>query len=274
MADLTSLISALGGEFLPGTVVLAGAGCGDVGSLTLDVLALLRRCDALVYDALVDESVLALANPGARRIAMGKRAGGQSAHQDEINLCLATLAGEGLRVLRLKGGDPGVFGRGGEEAAFLLTRGIDCRWLPGVSAALGCGAAAMIPLTHRGQSRSVTLITGRQIGGNASRHWQQSLALGSTLVFYMGAAQAAAIAASLKLAGADGALSCALVRDGGRPGQRLEFCCLDELATAARNLGGDGPCLIMVGEVCAIGEELTALRAGLGRLSATEVAHG
>lgn len=268
MAEFDSMIDSLAADFAPGSVVLAGAGFGGMGSLTLEVLACLRRCDVLVFDALVDESILALANREAKCIPMGKRAGGDSSHQDDINLCLLEQARRGLRVLRLKGGDPGVFGRGAEEAAFLLKRGIDCRWLPGVSAALGCGAAAMIPLTHRGLARSVSFVTGQQmggqqIGGEGSRHWQQLLAQGNTLVFYMGANQAGLISASLQLAGASATLPCALVRDGGRPSQQLKFCPLKDLSTAASTLKGDGPCLMLVGEVCAVGEELNQLRAEL-----------
>ncbi|WP_372871347.1 uroporphyrinogen-III C-methyltransferase [Shewanella sp.] len=282
MAEIHSMIDSLAADFAPGSVVLAGAGFGGMGSLTLEVLACLRRCDVLVFDALVDESILALANRAAKRIPMGKRAGGDSSHQDDINLCLLEQAQRGLRVLRLKGGDPGVFGRGAEEAAFLLKRGIDCRWLPGVSAALGCGAAAMIPLTHRGLARSVSFVTGQQmggqqIGGEGSRHWQQLLAQGNTLVFYMGANQAGLISASLQLAGASAALPCALVRDGGRPSQQLKFCHLKDLSTAASSLKGDGPCLMLVGEVCAVGEELNQLRAELLNgvdLCAVEVVYG
>src|ERR1700721_1769808 len=173
--------------FEPGHVWLAGAGPGDPGLLTLYALAGLAHADVIVHDALVDKRVLALARPQARLEFAGKRGGRPSAVQADISKRLIELANEGRRVLRLKGGDPCVFGRGGEEAMALATAGIRFRIVPGITAAIGGLAYAGIPLTHRGINSAVTLITGHNSDGavpgevNSAPDWP-AIATGSPVI--------------------------------------------------------------------------------------------
>ena len=161
---MTSLSASLP-VFQPGTVWLVGAGPGDPGLLTLHALNALEQADVLVYDALVGEAVLDLAKPDCERIYAGKRGGRPSPVQADISQRLVRLAKEGLRVLRLKGGDPFVFGRGGEEALALVTAGVPFRIVPGISAGIGGLAYAGIPVTHRDTNSAVTFLTGHGVGG-------------------------------------------------------------------------------------------------------------
>ena len=178
-----------------GHVTLAGAGPGEAGLLTLKTLERIRAADAIVHDALVSEEIRALFPPEAQHFAVGKRSGDpRSSSQEQINALLARLALAGLAVLRLKGGDPYIFGRGGEEALYLQSRGIPVELLPAVSAVNGAAAAAGVPLTHRGVSRSFTVLAGE-------RHlldetdWPALVALGGTWVFLMAKASTEEIAA-------------------------------------------------------------------------------
>ena len=149
---------------MKGCVYLVGAGCGGPELLTRRGAELLGGCDAVVYDDLIGEGLLALAPPEARRLYMGKRAGRHSAAQEDICAALIALAGEGKRVVRLKGGDPFVFGRGGEELLALKAAGVPCEEVPGISSAIAIPALAGIPVTHRGVSQSVHIITGHTAG--------------------------------------------------------------------------------------------------------------
>lgn len=259
----TSLQVLLQNNTLPslsaGSVALVGAGCGSLGNLTLAALKLIASAEAVVFDALVDSDILVLLPETCERYDMGKRGGNVSASQDAINHKLLELAQCGLKVLRLKGGDPGVFGRGGEEALFLARHGVKSQFIAGVTAALGCAASAAIPLTHRGVARSVTLVTGHQQDGETTHHWRTLLALGSTLVFYMGKDQAQKIAASLLLAGADATLPMVFISAGCREQQQLFYATVSTMTAAAKQIHTDGPTLMILGEVVAVGSELQQL---------------
>ncbi len=196
----------------PGWVWLCGAGPGDPGLLTLHAVNALRQADVVIYDALVQEAILDWA-PGAERVYAGKRGGKPSAKQRDISLRLVELSREGKRVLRLKGGDPFVFGRGGEEAQTLVQHGVPVRIIPGISAGIGGLAYAGIPVTHRDVNQSVTFVTGHDQSGQtpSSLDWQ-AIARGSqVIVIYMGMKHVERIAAALLDAGRPADEPCAVV---------------------------------------------------------------
>lgn len=248
----------------PGEVALVGAGPGDVELLTLKALRLLQQADVVVYDRLVGEEILALIPDRAQRHDVGKRCGIKSLSQEAICELLISLALQGKRVVRLKGGDPYVFGRGGEEALALQARGIRFVVVPGITAALGCAASSGIPLTHRGISRSVTLVTGHlqaeaQQSEQLFNGWQVLVRGGHTLVFYMGLEQAAHIQQGLLLAGAGGAVPVALIIAGTTRRQQVVVSSLSDLAQQAERLKGQTPVLILVGEVVRLREQLAQM---------------
>lgn len=217
--------------FAPGWVWLCGAGPGDPGLLTLHALNALSQADVVVYDALVDPGILDWA-PEAQHIYAGKRGGKPSARQRDISLHLVDLARAGHRVLRLKGGDPFVFGRGGEEAQTLVQHGVPIRIIPGISAGLGGLAYAGIPLTHRDVNQSVTFVTGHDQSGQSptSLDWS-ALARGSqVIVVYMGLKHARQIADSLIAGGRDREDPVAVITDATLPGQQVLETRLDRLA--------------------------------------------
>jgi uroporphyrin-III C-methyltransferase len=247
-----------------GQVALVGAGPGDVDLLTLKAFKLILQADAVVYDRLVGEEILALIPAQAQRHDVGKRCGVKSLSQEAIGELLITLALQGKRVVRLKGGDPYVFGRGGEEALALQARGVPFFVVPGITAALGCAASCGIPLTHRGISRSVTLVTGHlqaeaQESEQLFHGWQALVSGGHTLVFYMGLEQAAHIRGGLLAAGAARELPVALIVAGTTRRQRVVTTTLDGLELQAERLQGETPVLILVGEVVRLREQLSQL---------------
>ncbi len=231
-----------------GIVHLVGAGPGDPELLTLRAHRLLAEADTIVYDRLVDPAVLELGRRDAERIHVGKAAGRHSLSQDEINALLARLASQGKRVVRLKGGDPFVFGRGGEELEALRARGIAVAVVPGVTAALGCAAAAEIPLTYRGLASAVTFVTASQRDGG-ELDWAALARLPGTLAIYMGVSQAERIAERLVAHGRRPATPVALVENGTRQGERVIVGKLGELAALVEAHGIGAPALIVVGEV-------------------------
>ena len=245
-----------------GTVTLVGAGPGDVDLLTVKALRLIQQADVVVYDRLVGAEILALIPAHAERHDVGKRCGEPSLSQQQINERLLMLARQGKAVIRLKGGDPYVFGRGGEEALFLRQHGIQVSVVPGITAALGCAASCDIPLTQRGIARSVTLITGHLQAG-ADKHsrpflgWSQLLGEGHTLVFYMGLEQAATIRQGLLGYGHLASMPVALIVAGTTPRQRVVTTTLGELEQQAQHLKGATPVLIMIGEVVRLRAQLT-----------------
>ena len=233
--------------FAPGQVWLAGAGPGDPGLLTLDALAGLAQADVVVHDALVDERVLALAGPQARLEFSGKRGGKPSATQADISQRLVALARAGHRVLRLKGGDPFVFGRGGEEAMTLASAGVPYRVIPGVTAGLGALAAAAIPATLRGVNRAVIFAAGH--GADEDFDWAPLARTGQPIVFYMVMYNLERIAAALMQGGLAPETPAAVIASATTPKERVLIATLGELATAAREQKFEPPAIVVVGDI-------------------------
>ncbi|WP_099827299.1 uroporphyrinogen-III C-methyltransferase [Oceaniglobus indicus] len=232
----------------PGWVWLCGAGPGDPGLLTLHALNALRQADVVIFDALVEPAILDWA-PQAEHIYAGKRGGKPSAVQRDISLQLVDLARKGRRVLRLKGGDPFVFGRGGEEAQTLVQHGVPIRIIPGISAGIGGLAYAGIPVTHRDVNQSVTFVTGHDQSGNApgSLDWPAISKGSQVIVIYMGMKHIARIAAALLDAGRPASEPVAIVTDATTPRQQvlettLATCTADIAAAAI-----EPPAIICVG---------------------------
>jgi uroporphyrin-III C-methyltransferase/precorrin-2 dehydrogenase/sirohydrochlorin ferrochelatase len=235
----------------PGMVHLVGAGPGAADLLTLRALRLLGEADVIVHDRLVPAEVLALARRDAARIFVGKARGSRCMTQAEINALLVRLAREGKRVVRLKGGDPFVFGRGGEEAAALAEAGIACEVVPGVTAALACAAQARIPLTHRDAARLLTFVTGHTCDGTLDLPFHALAQPGQTLAIYMGLATLPALAARLVAAGLDPSTPAAIIERGGTPAARVLVGTLGSVARDGQRWAVGGPVLVIVGEVAA-----------------------
>ncbi len=233
--------------FEPGHVWLAGAGPGDPGLVTLDALAGLAQADVVVHDALVDPRVLALAGTQARLEFAGKRGGKPSATQADISERLVALARAGARVLRLKGGDPFVFGRGGEEAATLAAAGIPFRIIPGVTSGLAALAAAGIPATLRGSNRAVILAAGH--GAEEDFDWAPLARTGQPIVLYMVMQNLAQVAAALMRAGLAAQTPAAVIASATTPRQRILISSLEEMAEAARAQGFEPPAIVVVGDI-------------------------
>lgn len=236
-------------------IAIVGAGCGDIDLLTIKAVRAIIGAQAIVYDNLVSRDILQLAADDCELHYMGKRFEEASATQEQINLKLLQLNQQGKVVIRLKGGDPNVFGRGAEEAMYLAQHGIKSEFIAGVTAALGCAASAGIPLTHRKVSRSVTFVTGHNCDDSAVE-WGGLLASKSTLVFYMGKERAADIAHGLLKAGAKLSLPVAFISNGGRTDQQVITTTIKDMVDIAGAITVDGPTLLIVGEVVAIGKEL------------------
>src|SRR5438270_3779018 len=238
-------------ELLPGSVWLAGAGPGDPGLLSVLTLHGLKQADIVVYDALVDDRILGLARPGAMLEYAGKRGGKPSAKQRDISLRLIELAYEGKRVLRLKGGDPFVFGRGGEEALALVGAGIPFRIVPGISAGIGGLAYAGIPVTHRDVNSAVAFITGHDASGLVpdSVNWA-ALAQGApVLVIYMALKHIEPITARLMAAGRQSSEPVAVVAKATTAEQIVLETTLGAAAADVLAAGIEPPALVVVGEV-------------------------
>jgi uroporphyrin-III C-methyltransferase len=246
--------------FVPGHVWLAGAGPGDPGLLTLDALAGLAQADVIVHDALVDARVLALAGEQARLEFAGKRGGKPSATQADISQRLVALARGGHRVLRLKGGDPFVFGRGGEEAMALAAAGIPFRIIPGVTAGLAALAAAGIPATLRGVNRAVIFAAGH--GADENFDWAPLARAGQPIVFYMVMHNLERISAALMQAGMAADTPAAIIASATTPAQRILVATLGQLAAAAREQKIEPPAIVVIGDIVPmrarlLGEALT-----------------
>lgn len=239
-----------------GEVALVGAGPGDPELLTLKALRALQDADVILHDRLVPPAVLDMARRDARRICVGKAAGGAGSTQAEINALLIEHASQGRRVVRLKGGDPFMFGRGGEELEALQQAQIRFSVIPGITAAAGCAAYAGIPLTHRDHAHSVTFITGHGDGDGREPDYHALAKPGITAVFYMGLARVAHIAAKFVQHGAPDRLPAALIAQGTLENQRVVTGTLATIAEAATRAGLESPALLVVGEVASLHDSL------------------
>lgn len=236
-----------------GAVWLVGAGPGDPELLTIKAMKALQGADVVVHDGLVSEEILALAPASARRISVAKRKSRHSYGQDEINRMLVAFAQDGLQVVRLKGGDPFIFGRGGEELEACREAGVEHHVVPGVTAALAAGASAGAPLTHRGLAQAVTFVTGHAAsGGEPDLDWAALAKPNHTVVIYMGLSTAASIAARLMGAGRAAATPALIVENASRIDERRVATTLAGLAEAAALL--QGPALLIVGEAMALAQ--------------------
>ncbi|MDN3555842.1 uroporphyrinogen-III C-methyltransferase [Halomonas maura] len=256
----------------PGEVAIVGAGPGDPGLLTLRALSLLEQADCLVFDRLVSREVLALASPKARRFYVGKASRCHALTQEQTNALLVRLAGEGRRVVRLKGGDPYIFGRGGEEGEVLIAHGIRFRVVPGITSAQGCAAYGGFPLTHRDHAQSVTFVTGHRKGdGELILDWSALAVPHHTAVFYMGLANAGTISRQLQAHGLPASHPVALVERGTTPEQRRVITCLGELVATIAREGLTPPTLIVVGEVVRLADTLAQPAAQVAILAEGEI---
>jgi uroporphyrin-III C-methyltransferase/precorrin-2 dehydrogenase/sirohydrochlorin ferrochelatase len=232
-----------------GFVHLVGAGPGDPELLTLKAARVLAQCDVVVHDRLVHPAILDHCRAGAERVYAGKERARHFMRQSEINALLVNRARRGQRVARLKGGDPMIFGRAGEEIEALLEAGVPFAVVPGVTAASGCAAAAGIPLTHRELAKTVVLVTGHTKDGEPDLDFDALCRRGQTLVFYMGHKALGRLCARLVAGGLDPALPAALVENGTLPEQRVVRATLATLATAVADQGIAGPALLVIGAV-------------------------
>jgi uroporphyrin-III C-methyltransferase len=239
-----------------GKVWLVGAGPGDPELLTIKAARLIAQADALVYDHLVSDDIMALARPDARRIYAGKEASNHTLPQDSINQLLVDLANEKLSVVRLKGGDPFIFGRGGEELETLVESGIPFEVVPGITAAAGCAAYAGFPLTHRDHAQAVTFVTGHLKDGTVNLDWQALSRPKQTVVFYMGIGAAAEICRQMIAHGLPSMTPAAVVRNGTQADQKTLLATLGTLPDRIAASGIKPPALIIVGSVTKLHEKL------------------
>ena len=240
-----------------GIVYLVGAGPGDPGLLTVRALRLIEQADVVVYDRLVSAEILALIPPGVSRIAVGKAPGHHCVPQDQINDLLVGVACKRRRVVRLKGGDPFIFGRGSEEALHLKRHGIPFEVVPGVTSAAAASAYAGIPLTHRGLSRTVHLVTGHQRDDEPlDLPWKEMAGGASTLAVYMGLSNLGVIGERLAAAGMDPATPAAAIQAGTTSDQRRVLATLATLPGAVESAGLRAPVMLVIGHVVSLAADL------------------
>ncbi len=240
----------------PGTVALVGAGPGDPELITLRGLARIRCADVVVYDRLVDRRLLDEAPPHALRIYAGKACGAHALPQGEINALLIAHATEGARVVRLKGGDPFVFGRGAEEAEALARAGIACEIVPGLTSAVAVPAAAGIPVTHRGVASSFTVVTGHACADGAGADWEHLATGVDTIVVLMGLGNLAHIAHELIAHGRAASTPVAVVSAGTTEAQETLIGTLADIAARAKAASIAAPALVVIGDVVAVRDRI------------------
>jgi uroporphyrin-III C-methyltransferase/precorrin-2 dehydrogenase/sirohydrochlorin ferrochelatase len=239
-----------------GRVYLVGAGPGDPELLTLRAVRLLQQADVVVYDHLVSSAVLDFVSPTAERIYAGKRRNEHTMRQEQINLLLVKLASKGRQVVRLKGGDPFIFGRGGEELEALAKQGIAFEVVPGVTAASGVASYAGIPLTHRDYAQSCLFVTGHLKDGTADLDWPSLVRLRQTVVIYMGLGGLSEICHQMMVHGASPELPIAVVQDGSIATQKVVVGTLSTMPERVARENLKSPCLTIIGEVVKLHDAL------------------
>ncbi len=239
-----------------GEVYLVGAGPGDPDLLTFRALRLMQKADVVVYDRLVSDAIMELVRRDSEKFYVGKERDKHAVEQEDINQCLVRLAREGKRVLRLKGGDPFIFGRGGEEISTLMDEGINFQVVPGITAAAGCAAYSGIPLTHRDFAQAVIFVTGHLKDGTVNLNWKMLAHEHQTVVFYMGLHGVHCICEKLTKHGRSGSTPVALVERGTTPEQKVYIGTLDTLPQMVKDNNVKPPTLIIVGEVVQMHEKL------------------
>ena len=239
-----------------GEVYLVGAGPGDPDLITFKALRLMQKADVVIYDRLVSEPILDMVRRDAEKIYAGKASSNHAIPQESINQMLVRLAREGKRVLRLKGGDPFIFGRGGEELAELVDENIEFQVVPGITAASGCASYAGIPLTHRDFSQACIFVTGHRRSGAEDLNWEMLSHANQTVVFYMGLENVQRICSSLKAHGRAADTPAALVEKGTTTAQRVFIGDLDSLPGIIADNEVHAPTLVLVGEVVKLHNKL------------------
>ncbi len=242
-----------------GSVALVGAGPGDPDLLTVKAARLIAAAEVIFADRLVGKGILELANPAAEIVPVGKSKGEHSVPQDEIHARMIAAARAGKRVVRLKGGDPFIFGRGGEEVEALRAANVDVEVVPGISAAMGVAASTQIPLTHRDTAQAVTFVTGHaKLGEEPDLDWRALARGNQTVVVYMGVGTAGTIAARLVAAGRGRETPVAAIENGTRSDEIRAFGVLGELNEIIQRAGIQGPALLIIGEVAAMAKDAPA----------------
>jgi uroporphyrin-III C-methyltransferase/precorrin-2 dehydrogenase/sirohydrochlorin ferrochelatase len=260
--------AATDGDKLPrGEVYLVGTGPGDPDLLTFRALRLMQQADVVLYDRLIGDGILNLVRRDAERIYVGKMKKDHTVAQEEIGKMLIRLAQEGKRVLRLKGGDPFIFGRGGEEIETLAENGITFQVIPGITAANGCAAYAGIPLTHRDHAQGCIIVTGHEKDGELNLNWNSLIQPRQTVVVYMGLTSLGTITQGFLDHGADPETPAAVIENGTRAGQRVVIGTLDSLADQSAAAEIKSPALIIIGSVVTLHDKLSWF-------SDTKVEHG
>lgn len=249
--------SVSGDQPPPGEVYLVGTGPGDPDLLTFRALRLMQQADVVLYDRLIGEGILNLVRRDARRIYVGKLKNNHTVPQEEIGHMLIDLARQGKRVLRLKGGDPFVFGRGGEEIEALSENGIAFQVVPGVTAASGCAAYAGIPLTHRDHAQACVFVTGHEKDGQLKLNWQSLIQPRQTVVVYMGLSSLEAITQGFLDHGAAPSTPAAVIENGTRAGQRVISGTLENLPRKTSQASVKSPALIIIGSVVSLRDKLS-----------------